>query len=261
MATFRFDDEAARRLERSYMTPDIVRQREVTLGFLGLKPGEHVVDIGSGPGFLCESMADAVGPKGRVLGLDISDDLLAAASARNKRRELLYAKSDAMALEAPDATFDVAVSTQVYEYVADCDRALREMYRVLKPSGRALVMATDWDGVVWNSSNRARMRAMLTVWEKHCAEPRLPRTLALRMRKAGSNVTGIHGHSIINTRLGDDTYSQGIMEMMANFVRKHSRKTGPQADAWLGDLRGLDRQGEYFFSSTRFIVTATRLVS
>lgn len=258
MTTIRFDDQQARRLERSYMTPDIVRQREVTLGFLALRPGEHVVDIGSGPGFLCESMADAVGPKGRVLGLDISDDLLAAATTRNTRPQLTYGKSDAIALDAPDGAFDVAVSTQVYEYVADCDRALREMQRVLKPGGRALVVATDWDSVVWRSSDRERMRAMLAAWEGHCADPRLPRTLGPRLRAAGFDVTAVHGHPIINTRLGADTYSQGIMELMAGFARRTKADVAAQADDWLADLRALDAQGAYFFSLTRFIFVATK---
>jgi arsenite methyltransferase len=258
MATLRFDDQAARRLERSYMTPDIVRQREVTLGLLALKPGESVVDIGSGPGFLCESMADAVGDKGRVVGLDISDDLLASAQQRNARPQLTYRKSDAVALDVPDAAFDVAVSTQVFEYVADCDRALREMSRVLKPNGRALVVATDWDSVVWRSSDRQRMQAMLAAWEGHCADPRLPRTLGPRLRAAGFNITAVHGHPIINTRLGADTYSQGIMELMAAFVRKRQGDMATQADAWLGDLRDLEAQGAYFFSLTRFLFVAVK---
>jgi arsenite methyltransferase len=258
MAALRFDAQAARRLERSYMTPDIVRQREVTLGLLALKPGESVIDIGSGPGFLCESMADAVGDNGRVVGFDISDELLAAARRRNTRAQLSYEHGDAVALDAADAAFDVAVSTQVFEYVADCDRALREMARVLKPGGRALVVATDWDGVVWRSSDRNRMRAMLTAWEVHCADPRLPRTLAPRLGAAGFDVRSVHGHPIINTRLGDDTYSQGIMELIAAFVRRRHGDKAAEAAAWEADLRALDRQGEYFFSLTRFLFVAMK---
>src|SRR3954447_6605575 len=194
MTALRFDAEAARRLERSYMMPDVVRQREFTLGLLALRPGERVVDIGSGPGFLAESMADAVGETGQVVGLDISEDLLTAARERNKRSQLSYRHSDAIALDAPDAAFDVAVSTQVFEYVPDCERALREMHRVLRPGGRALVVATDWDSVVWRSSDNTRMQAMLTGWEAHCADPRLPRTLGPRLRKAGFDLGGVHGY-------------------------------------------------------------------
>lgn len=258
MSALTFDNEAALRLERSYMTPDIVRQREVTLDLLALRPGERVVDIGSGPGFLCDSMAEVVGPQGQVVGLDISNDLLASARRRNSRPHLSYKHSDATALDVPDAAFDVAVSTQVFEYVPDCDRALREMHRVVKPGGRAMLVATDWDGVVWRSSDRARMRAMLDAWEAHCADPRLPRTLAPRLRAAGFDVTGVHGHAIINTRLVSGTYSIGIMNLMAAFVRKRDAALAGQVDDWLADQRALEARGEYFFSLTRFMFMAAK---
>jgi arsenite methyltransferase len=258
MTTLHWDAKSAVRLEAAYMTPDIVRQREVTLRCLALSPGETVVDIGSGPGFLCESMASVVGPAGRVLGLDISEGLLDAARRRNATPWLTYSLGDAMALDLPDASFDIAVSAQVFEYVSDCDRALRELHRVLKPGGRGLVVATDWDGVVWHSSDRARMARMLHAWEAHCADPRLPRTLAPRLKAAGLTIDEVRGHPIINTRLGADTYSEGIMELMANFVRKQKGVDGGEIDGWAADLRALSAQGRYFFALTRFLFRVTK---
>jgi ubiquinone/menaquinone biosynthesis C-methylase UbiE len=253
MAALRFDEHAAARLERTYMSPDIVRQREVTLIQLQLKPGESVIDIGSGPGFLCESMATQVGPSGRVHGIDISEHLVQGAQRRNSKAHLTYKVGNATALDAQDGVFDVAVSTQVFEYVADCDRAIAEMHRVLKPGGRGIVVATDWDGVVWRSSDRARMRTMLDVWEAHCADPRLPRSLGPRLRAAGLEVSEVAGHPIINTRLGEETYSQGIMQLIGAFVRRQKSPIAMQVDDWLADLAALDVRGEYFFSLTRFM--------
>ena len=57
-----FDNEAARKLETIYSSPDVVAQRSATLERLRLRPGEEVIDVGCGPGFLCEQMADCVGP-------------------------------------------------------------------------------------------------------------------------------------------------------------------------------------------------------
>src|SRR5690348_7315089 len=125
MTTMKFGADAAKRLEHPYMTPDLVRQREATLELFGAKLGEHIIDIGSGPGFLCESLAQQVGPKGRVLGVDVSEELLAAAQRRNTFANLTYENGDAVKLPAADASFDAAISTQVFEYVADCDAAIR----------------------------------------------------------------------------------------------------------------------------------------
>src|SRR5215204_5850186 len=127
-----FDNEAARKLETIYSSPDVVAQRSATLERLRLRPGDKVIDVGCGPGFLCEQMADCVGPTGRVLGVDVSEDLLAFARGRNTRDWLTYSYGDAAALSSPDASFDVAVSAQTLEYVQEPAPVLAEMFRVLK---------------------------------------------------------------------------------------------------------------------------------
>ena len=66
-----YDERAAEKLERVYTGRDVMRQRSHTLDILALQPGEHVLDVGSGPGFLAQDMAKAVGPTGRVLGLSL----------------------------------------------------------------------------------------------------------------------------------------------------------------------------------------------
>src|SRR5919108_5158832 len=92
MATLQFTEEQARRLEALYSTADVRAQREETLRRLALSAGESVIDVGCGPGFLCESMADHVGPDGRVLGIDVSADLVEFARRRNERHWLTYEK-------------------------------------------------------------------------------------------------------------------------------------------------------------------------
>jgi 23S rRNA U2552 (ribose-2'-O)-methylase RlmE/FtsJ len=65
-----FSDEAARKLEAIYSSADVVAQRRAMLDRLSLRPGESVIDIGCGPGFLCEEMAVAVAETGTVVGVD-----------------------------------------------------------------------------------------------------------------------------------------------------------------------------------------------
>jgi arsenite methyltransferase len=76
MAGLAFSSDVAKTLVAAYRTPDMVRQRAATLQRLHLIAGERVIDIGCGPGFLCKSMAAAVGPTGSVIGIDISEDLI-----------------------------------------------------------------------------------------------------------------------------------------------------------------------------------------
>src|SRR5207245_10614133 len=78
-AILRFEEEAARRLEAMYITPDVVAQRRWTREALALRPAEKVLDVGVGPGFLAAEMARAVGQSGAISGIDISEHIVAIA--------------------------------------------------------------------------------------------------------------------------------------------------------------------------------------
>ncbi len=81
-AGLQFDEETSRRVEAIYSTPDVVAQRKAVLEALELRPGERVLDVGSGPGFLAADMAVAVGDSGRVRGIDISEGMVAISQRR-----------------------------------------------------------------------------------------------------------------------------------------------------------------------------------
>lgn len=260
MAILEFDDAGARHIERTYATPDVVGQRAAVLALLAARPGEQVVDVGSGTGYLVASIADAVGPAGAVHGVDPSPAMNALAAARNADRPWVrIVEGDALALPCADRSLDAAVSTQVYEYVDDVPAALAELRRVLRPGGRALVLDTDWDSVVWHTADRARHSRVMAAWEEHLVHPRLPRTLAGALRRAGFRVTGQHVIPLLNTELRDDTYSANTMELIAGFVPGRQGLTAGDAEAWLADLRARAGEGDYFFSMNRYCVLAETL--
>jgi ubiquinone/menaquinone biosynthesis C-methylase UbiE len=253
MATLQFTDDQARQLEAIYSTADVVAQRDETLRLLAITPAESAIDVGCGPGFLCESMADLVGPRGRVLGVDISPDLVALARSRNHRSWLTYEVGDALALVVPDQSFDVAVCTQVLEYVADADRAIRELHRLLRPGGRALIVDTDWNSVVWRSNDSARMARVLSAWEAHCTDPRLPRSLIPRLSAAGFKTRSVRGFPIINMTLAEQNYSGGILHFVFDFVRRQESVAVDELEAWRTELQTLSERGEYFFATMRLM--------
>jgi len=258
MSSLTFAKETAKRLEALYMTSDVVAQRSETIRKLGLAEGTSVIDLGSGPGFLCESMADIVGPSGRVLGIDISADLIELSAHRNHRRWLTYRVGDATDIDESDASFDVATCTQVAEYIPEVDKAISEAFRILKPGGRAFFIATDWDGVIWHSDFRARMAAVMRSWEAHCAHPRLPRAMARRLSDVGFVLDEATVFPILNLRWGDDTYSKGLARFIGEFVAKRGDIDDDELAGWADELPRLSDQGRYFFSSSRFIFNASK---
>jgi ubiquinone/menaquinone biosynthesis C-methylase UbiE len=257
MSVLQFDEDGTRHLVRLYSTPDVVRQRAEVLALLAARPGERVLDVGSGPGFLVASLADAVGAGGAVRGVDRSAPMNAVA------RDLLGSRpwariddGDAVELPYPDGAFDAAVSTQVYEYVADIPRALAELRRVLRSGGRALVLDTDWDSVVWHVADRERHRRVMAAWEEHLVHPHLPCTLPGQLRRAGFRVTSRHLIPLFNGRLEPNTFSALTIETIARFVTGRQGLTREDADAWVADLRERGAEDDYLFSVNRYCFLA-----
>jgi arsenite methyltransferase len=252
-----FDERTSRHVEAVYTTPDVVEQRRLVIEALELQPGEHVLDIGAGPGFLACEMAAVVGEDGSVHGVDPSESMLAIAAHRERASggaPIDLRAGDALALPYPDASFDVAVSTQVYEYVEDMPAALAEAHRVLRPGGRLLVLDTDWDSVVWRSGDRDRMRRILAAWDEHLADPHLPARLTGLLTDAGFTVRLRTTIPILNAGFDSDTYSAGLIGFVSSFVAGRQGITDDEARAWADDLA---TQGSaYFFSINRYVFVA-----
>lgn len=253
-AVLDFDEENARRLVAAYTTPDVVDQRRAIRAALALQPGEQVLDIGSGPGFLAAEMAEEVGADGRVHGIDPSDSLLAI--ARRRGTTVDYSPGDALALPFDDEQFDVVVATQVYEYVDDIDRALAEARRVLRPGGRLLVLDTDWDSIVWHSHDSERMERVLAAWSQHLADPYLPRRLPALIRATGLDLTDATIIPILNHGANRNTFSSGMLELVAAYVAGRGGNTVGEIGAWAADLKNLG--DDYFFSLNRYLFLAKR---
>ena len=135
-----------------------------------LAPGERVIDVACGTGLVAFEAARAVGPSGRVVGIDLSGHMVDRSSRRAAEHRVdhaSFARMDAERLELPDAGFDVALCALGLMYMPDPERAVREMRRVVRPGGR-LVLA------VWGERARCGWAALFGIVEAEVASEVCP---------------------------------------------------------------------------------------
>jgi len=127
-----------------------------------LKPGETVLDLGSGGGIDVLLSARRVGPTGKAYGLDMTDEMLALARENQRKagaENVEFLKGEIENIPLPDNSVDVIISNCVINLSGDKDRVLAEAFRVLKPGGRFAV-----SDVVVRGEVPAEVQRSLELW-------------------------------------------------------------------------------------------------
>jgi SAM-dependent methyltransferase len=158
----------------------------------GIKPGQHVIDIGCGPGFASKDLADVVGPTGRVTGIERSERFISYADAlcrQSNHDNVSFLKADVMLddLEVRDA--DAVWCRWLAIFVSDPALLVRKMAAALKPGGRLVfheyVHYETYQSIPHSKHLEQFVRHVMDSWREFGGEPNVARTLPDHLAAAG----------------------------------------------------------------------------
>lgn len=255
-----FDETTTRLLENVYQGADITRRRRAAFDALRPRSGETIIDIGCGNALLSLELARAVGPAGRVIGVDPSVDMRAAGEARcSDFPSVSLVDGLADALPLADGEADKAAAVQVLEYLSDIPAAVREAHRALKPGGRFVAVDTAFDTLFWFSEDEARMGRIVEAWDHHYEEACVAALWPGLMRNAGFLVEEIRPVTFSDHTLKPDGLAFMLMHLMSRYAASNGHVTEAEAQAWFNEQERLAAEGRFFFSLTYFCLSGVKV--
>jgi SAM-dependent methyltransferase len=249
--------EATRYLELAARVLDVMKRKSIDS--LRLQLGAAVLDIGCGLGRDAERMLGAVGPAGRVVGIDASQDLIRQAIERTQatapRPE--FRLGNALALDFDDNTFDACRIDRVLMHLEEPAPAVTEMTRVTRPGGRVSVLDSDWYTLIIAGGDVAVAQAVSR--QVACVSIRqgdIGRRLVELMMDAGCDDVDVDAEPLVLRDLGTANDMMYIRRMLEAAIMGGAiaRDTG---EAWWEAVRELDARGRFFASVTSMICTGT----
>jgi ubiquinone/menaquinone biosynthesis C-methylase UbiE len=251
------DDDAVAQmvaiLDQQDAMPSVERLRVWALGHAGPRPGESVIDLGSGTGTMTRRLAAAVGPEGRALGVEPNGMLRGVAEERAAAAgvDAVFCQGLATEIPLPDASVDLVWCERVLQHVPDAQAAIREMARVLRSGGRALLLDSDHGSRVDSDIDPEVAHAITVAFMAQLANAAAARHIPRQAAAAGLVVDPDIGSSAV-VFPQDLLVDSPMLRMAAEQAVADGTLTREQADEAIRGQSEAARQGWAFSTVTVF---------
>jgi ubiquinone/menaquinone biosynthesis C-methylase UbiE len=234
----------------------IIAAKPIIIDGLRLRGGERVLDVGCGMGRDVFELAGRVGPSGHVAGVDLSESLIEEARRQAEGLDLpvTFEIGNAEELQFADGTFDAVRTERLLMHVPDADRALAEMVRVLRTGGRLSVFDFDWETQFCDSPDRKVTRSIAQSFTDGFKNGWIGRRLPRLFRENGMTEVSVTHHTVAI----DYDFVQLLLGGHVARAVADGTISGEEADRWWASLAKANRDGNFCYGFTAFIVAGTK---
>lgn len=250
-------ERLARILEIRGAQPRQVKMRAACFRAAGLSRGMSVLELGCGTGVVTRELAQFAGGSGRVVGLDVSSQLLDIARRTRPPGDatIEYVHGNASKLEFPGNSFDASCAITLLAHIEDLDRVLKEMIRVTRRT--VMVLDQDYQTLVFENSNTRLTRAILqcgadyNVLDGWCGRKLAGLLVRHRLRD-------VHCWPFVYSERDSQSYLITIAERFAALAASRGIVTEDEARIWLQELYDRAIEGTFYASLNYYFSFGTK---
>jgi SAM-dependent methyltransferase len=251
----------AHRLEARGRHPSFAKPLTDYLDRMAIDTRNDVLDLGCGTGIAARAIASRPGFKGSVLGIDLSDHLVQAATrhaaGEGLSNRVRFKVGDSQTLDLRPAAFDAVIAHTLFSHLGEPAKVLAEMRRVLRPDGVIGIFDGDYASLTFELGDEQRSRQMDdAIISSLVTNPRILRQMPRLLKHAGFAVAAVMP-SII-TEAGRADFWKSSIESYAAIVPSAGLITQAEATEWRDELMAISARGEFFSSCVYYAYVASK---
>jgi ubiquinone/menaquinone biosynthesis C-methylase UbiE len=244
-------------LEEADSAPGWAELRRTWLDFSGVRSGDRVLDVGCGTGVVTRDLAQRVGNRGKVIGIDPSERLVEVAVRRMKEfgieAVVEFRCADGAAIPFPDGSFDLVVASAVFGHVPNGMEVLKEMVRVAQPSGTVVAFDHDIDTIVIDAADRNVTRRIVHAYcDRYFTSGWSGRELYAMFGRVNLDEIKVLPLTFTSTQF--EPHWKRMVERLGSVAVKTGVVSDKEAEAWRVDLQRRSEEGRFFASRGYFCV-------
>ncbi len=219
-----------------------------------IESGHTVLDLGSGPGSLSYGLSGLVGPAGEIHGVDINERFVSFSKEKYvDRPNMHFQHLNDHNLPFDSGFFDRVICKNVLEYVPDLGLSLSEIKRVLKPSGKAHAIDSDWGFVIVQPWSKDTVAEFFQAAGPAFKEPQIGRKLMGEFKAAGFNDVSVS----IRPFVDQSGSGLNVLNNMASYIDTFGTLPKKKVRRLIEDAEKAVEEGTFLFCLPQFLVTAS----